>query len=105
MSGRYESPLGVQANAWAAVLTGANTNSPGFLDTFSSPFVSAFGHVSGATTITLMYSHDNTNWYAGPTIVIAGASDFFLNATSAARYACLQSTNNITSTATLAAKG
>lgn len=103
MTQRFGQGLGVQANAWSNATTGANTNSNS-LDIWGNPFVSAFGHVSGATTITLMYSQDNTNWYAGPTVVLAGAADFKIDATTGARYVALQSTNSVTATATLTAK-
>jgi hypothetical protein len=103
MENRCSPPIGVQANAWSNAATGANGQSAA-LDTFSCPHVSAFGNASSATTITLMLSMDNINWYAGPTVVLAGAGNFYLTANIAARYIALQSTNNVTVTATLAAK-
>jgi uncharacterized protein YaiE (UPF0345 family) len=104
MSGRYNAPLGVQANAWSNATTGAGATS-GALDTFNCPFVSAFGAVDGATTITLQYSQDGTHYYDGPSQTLTGAGDFRIDVLCAARYVRLKSSANVTATATLAAKG
>lgn len=104
MAERNVPNIGIHANAWNNVLTGVNTNSK-VIDTWSCPFVDAFGHVDGATTLTLMLSQDSTSFYAGPTITLGGASDFVFDpATIAARYIALQSTANVTATATITAK-
>lgn len=104
MWARGDTPLGTQGNAWAnGAATSANTNSS-VVDVMDAFFVSAFGHVDGATTITLMYSIDGTNFYAGPTVTLAGAADFKIDATVAARYLALQSTNNVHATASICAK-
>ena len=102
MSVQFSQPL--SAVAWNDVATGVATNS-GVLDSHNSPFVSAFGHVSGATTITLMVSRDGSNFYAGSTVVLSGAADFCLNAEIGAEYVCLQSSADVTATAYLSAKG
>ena len=75
---------------WSATVVTANGQSATF-DALNAPFVSAFGHSSAATTITLMLSSDNSNWYAGPTQVLAGAGDFCINATVGAEFVALQS--------------
>ena len=93
----------LQSLVWSAATTGANGQSSA-LDTGLCPFVSAFGNVSGATTITLMLSRDNVNWYAGPTVVVAGAGNFFLSAEVGAQFVALQSTNSVTATAVVSAK-
>lgn len=100
-SPRFVAPL--YAEVWANGSTGAATNSA-TCNTYSSPFVTAFGNVSAATTITLMLSADGTNWYAGPTVVLTGAGNFYLNATVGAQYVALQSSNSVTATAVISAK-
>lgn len=97
--------IGFEGNGWANVATGAGGFS-GSCDLQWSPFVSVFGHVSGATTITVQVSQDGTTWYdSQSTQVLAGAADFCIHATIGARYVRLKSSANITATATLAGKG
>jgi hypothetical protein len=103
MSYRHAPPLGVHANAWSAAATGVNGTSTAF-DSWSLSTVSAFGNVSGATTVTLQYSADGTNYYDGPTQVLAGAGDFRIDAFAACRYVRLKSSNNVTATGTIQAK-
>jgi hypothetical protein len=67
------------------------------VDTWSCPFVTAFGHADGATTITLLASMDGTAFYATATQVLAGAADFGINVTCAARYFALKSSTGLTS--------
>lgn len=100
-SPRFVAPL--YAEVWTSASTGANTNSATF-NTWASPFVTACGNVSGATTITLMLSVDGSNWYAGPTVVLSGAGNFYLNATVGVQYVALQSSNSVTATAFISAK-
>lgn len=102
-TGRLVPPLGNQGNVWNAAATGANTNG-NIVDLGNCPFVSAFGHVSGAATVTLMLSADGANFYAGPTQVLSGAGDFCISGTIGARYGSLQSTANVTATGTIQAK-
>ena len=102
-AGRNVSPIGVHGNAWNAASVGSNGTSA-VLDTWSCPYVSAFGNASAATTLTLQFSMDGTNFYAGPSVTLSGAGDFHLDATAAARYLRLQSSSAATLTATLAAK-
>jgi hypothetical protein len=66
------------------------------VDTFSCPFITAFGHADGAATITLLASMDGTNFYAIATQVLAGAADFAINVTCAARYFALKSSAGLT---------
>jgi hypothetical protein len=102
-AGRNVSPIGVQGNAWNAASVGTNGTSA-VLDTWSCPFVSAFGNASAATTLTLQYSMDGTDFYAGPSVTLSGAGNFYINSTTAARYLRLLSSAAATITATLAAK-
>lgn len=100
---RFYPPIGKHANAWDAAsvdIAGTSTS----LDTWSCPFVSAFGNSSAAATITLQYSHDDTNFYDGPTQVLSGAGNFRIDATCAARYVRLKASAAATITATLSAK-
>ena len=101
MSHRYSPPL--SSLVWIGVAVGANGQSPSF-DSGSLPFVSAYGNASAATTITLMYSNDGTNWRAGGTVVLAAAGDFVMNVTSGARFHALQSTAACTVSAVISAK-
>lgn len=107
--GRKVPPLGTQGNVWAGVATGVNT--PGnavFLG--SCRFLSVFGSVSGACTITLMISADGVTWYSsGLTASPAGAGTFVINGTVGAvmvgaQYATLQSSANVVATGTIQAK-
>jgi len=102
-AGRNVSPIGVHGNAWDAAAVAANGTSA-VLDTWSCPYVSAFGNAGAATTLTLQYSLDGSNFYAGPSVNLSGASDFHIDATTAARYLRLLSSSAATITATLAAK-
>ena len=104
MGGQKAQPLGSQGNAWNGVATGTNTNSTAIY-VGSCAWVSAFGHVSGAATITVYYSFDNTNWYASTNkVTTAGAADFALDFTTAAPYIALQSSAGVTATATICGK-
>ncbi len=102
-AGRNVSPIGVQGNAWnaAAVASGGTS---AVVDTWSCPYVSAFGNAGAATTLTLRYSLDGSNFYAGPSVTLSGAGDFHIDATTAARYLQLLSSSAATLTATIAAK-
>ena len=102
-AGRNVSPIGVHGNAWNAASVGANGTSA-VLDTWSCPYVSAFGNAGAATTLTLQYSMDGTHFYAGPSVTLSGSGDFRIDAASAARYLRLLSSAAATITATLAAK-
>jgi hypothetical protein len=102
-SGRNVSPIGGQGNAWSAATVAANGTSA-VVDTWSCPYVSAFGNASAATTLTLQYSADGSSFYDGPTVTLSGAGDFHLDATTAARYLRLLSSSAATLTATIAAK-
>jgi hypothetical protein len=102
-AGRNVSPIGVHGNAWKAASVAANGTSA-VVDSWSCPYVSAFGNAGGATTLTLQYSLDGSNFYAGPSVTLGGAGDFHLDATTAARYLRLLSSSSATLTATIAAK-
>lgn len=103
--GRFNHPIGTQGNVWSAASTGVSTNG-NVVDTNNNPFASIFGHVDGATTLTVMVSADKSNFYAsGTTIVMAGGGDFGINATLGCQYVTLQSSAGVTATATIQAKG
>lgn len=103
-AGRLVPPIGNQGNAWNAAATGAGGNSNA-VQVYDSPWVSVFGHVDGATTLTVCYSHDGVTWYAsGNKATTTGAGDFSIDFTTAAQWIRLQSSANVTATATVAAK-
>lgn len=95
--------VGDHANAWDNAATGAGGFSNS-VDCRYTPFVSAFGHVSAATTIMMQLSQDNVNFYDAANMVLAGASDFDISRTVGARYVRLKSSANVTATATIAGK-
>src|SRR5262249_54081977 len=104
MSARSVPPIGTPLNAF----TGANPGAGGVsavIDPLNSPFVSAFGHVGGATTIMLQYSADGATFYdSGHTASPAGAADFCIDAICGAQYVRLKTTNGVVVTATVQAK-
>jgi hypothetical protein len=117
MSGRNVPPITPQGVAvWGtstqnaagstntAAAVGAGTNSS-IIDTKNSPFVSAFGHASGATTISILYSADSVNFYAAHSVVLAGGADFCIDCICGAQYVCLQSSGAVNIWATISAKG
>ena len=95
---------GSHANAWNAATTGVGGVSAS-LAVGDFPFVSAYGNANAATTITLQYSADNTNFYDGPNVVLAGAGDFRIDAQTGAEYVRLKSSASVTATASIEAKG
>ncbi len=95
--------VGAHANAWSAAAVGIDGTSTA-LDAQYTPFVSAFGNASAATTITLQYSQNGVNYYDGPNQALGAAGDFRIDATVGARYARLKSSAAATITATLAGK-
>jgi hypothetical protein len=56
------------------------------VDIWSYPYVSAFGNANAATTLTLQYSIDGTDFYAGPSVTPSGAGNSSIDAATAARY-------------------
>jgi hypothetical protein len=96
-------PVGAQANAWnaVAVLAGGVSNN---IDCQFNQRISAFGVVDAATTIDLMVSQDNVNFYVAGNQVLGGAGDFHITVESGARYAHLRSVGAATITGTIAAK-
>lgn len=97
-------PIGAQGNAWNAAAVGiAGTSN--IVDITNQPLVTAFGHVSAATTITLQLSEDGTNFYSSQhNQVLAGAADFSFDGEVASKYARLISSAAATITATIAGK-
>jgi hypothetical protein len=97
--------VGTHANAWDNAASGAGGFS-NILDTEGCSIVSGFGHVSGTTTLTLQVSQNGADFYDNNgQEAITGAVDFGTSWTVAARYVRLKSSNNVTITATLAARG
>ena len=89
---------------WNAAVVGVAGVSPGVIAD-DAPFVSAFGNCGAASTVTLQYSDDNVTFYDGPTSILAGASDFRIDATTGARWTRLKSSAAATITAFISAKG
>jgi hypothetical protein len=96
----YTQPLSTVIWAAASTGTSVSTNS---LRKWSLPFVSVAGHVSGAATVTLMYSVDGVTFYAGPSTTLSGASDFSIDATCGFEFVALKSSANVTATAVISA--
>jgi hypothetical protein len=96
--------VGAHANAWNAAAVGAGGTSAS-VDCQNTPFVSAFGNASAATTITVQYSQNDVDYYDGPNQVLGGAGNFRIDATVGARYVRLKSSAAATITATIAGKG
>jgi hypothetical protein len=96
--------VGAHANAWNATAVGAGGNSTA-IDCQYTPFVTAFGNTSGATTISLQVSQDNSNFFTAATVTIGtGGGNFGIDVTTGARYVRLSSSNARTITATIAGK-
>lgn len=97
-------PVGVQGNGWNNAAVAAN----GVSNAVNIPyqvFVTCFGHVSAATTLTLQISQDGTNFYdTAVTAAPSGAVDFYLGTNIGAAYIRLKTSNAVTITATLSAK-
>lgn len=95
--------LGSQANAWSASAVGINGKSTA-IDTQWSQICTAFGNTSGAATLTVEYSADNTNWYSSAINTGAVTGNFGVTFTTGARYVRLSSSAAVTITATLQCK-
>lgn len=96
--------VGSHANAWNAAAVGAAGTSAA-VDVSRTPFVSAFGNASAATTVTLQYSMDGVNFYDGPAQTLGAAGNFRIDATCAAAWVRLKSSAAATITGTIAGKG
>lgn len=96
--------VGTHANAWnaAAVLAAGTSTS---VDCQYASSISIFGNASAATTITVQYSQDNTNFYDDTIDTISANGNFAFNLTAGARYVRLKSSAAATITATIAGKG
>lgn len=92
------------ANVWNAVAAGAGDASTNHVNLQHYQLLSAFGNANAATTISLQYSQDGTNWYTAATVVLAGAGDFCFDVNCCAKYARLKTSGAATITATMAAK-
>lgn len=92
-----------QKKVWNAALTGIGGVSTQ-LTIGDAKVLSAFGHVDGACTITVQYSADGTNFFDGPTQVLAGAADFRIDYFPGCAHTRLKSSANVTATAWISAK-
>jgi hypothetical protein len=94
-------------NARGATNTAAAVASNGVsavVDTMDAPFVSAFGHASGATTIVIQYSADGINFYTAHSVVLAGAAGFAIDCICGAEFVRLQTSAAVSIWATIQAK-
>lgn len=84
--------------AWDGLsTTGSNGDSSGFQP--NGPTLSIFGDVDGATTISVWFSNDGSNFYQDVnSFITSGAGDVSLTITTAAQYVRLRSSNDITAT-------
>jgi hypothetical protein len=95
--------FGAQANAWSAATVGiAGTSN--VVDTAYTPFCSAFGNTSNASTITVQLSADGSTFYSSATNTGAVTGNFGLSFSPGARYVRLISSAASTITATLQCK-
>ena len=98
-------PIGEEGNAWNNQSTGINGDSSS-VDLEYNAFVDIVGNTSGATELTIYKSQDDTKFYDSEVkIEIEEAGDFAINGLYVGfRYIRLQSSNDVTATATIAAK-
>lgn len=97
--------VGFEGNAWNNAATGAGGVSNA-VDCQGSHTVTAFGHVSGATTLTVQFSQNGTTFYdTATTTAPVGAADFALSFSTGARWVRVKSSGAVTATATIAGKG
>lgn len=89
---------------WSGASVGINGQSAG-VQIFNAKWVSIFGNVSAATTITVMYSADGANWYGGQSTTLGGAGNFHFDLVCGAEWIALQSSAAATITAIVSAKG
>lgn len=95
---------GTEGNAWDDAATGAGGNSAA-VDVSGGGVVSIFGTVDGATDLDVYYSQDGATWYQSEhQISLAGAGDFGQDFRVGAAFVRLQSSNDVTATATVANK-
>lgn len=94
---------GFQGNLWAAAAaTGAGGLSAA-VQLNNCRLATIFGHVSGATTLTVEFSIDGVNYYdSGITNAPAGNNDVGFSFDCAAPYVRVKSTNNVNATLNLA---
>lgn len=99
------SNFGSYNNAWNNELTGTSGNSNSVNCQYASN-CTMFGHVDGATTISVWISQNNTNFYqTGYRYVATGDEDVWLNIKYiGAQYIRLQSSVDVTANITLAGK-
>ena len=97
--------IGTEGNAWNNELTGANGESA-VVDTRYTSVVDIAGVVDGPTNIEVLKSQDGTNFYfSGIRVEIDVAGDFGINDLPVGfRYIRLLSNQDVTATATIAAK-
>lgn len=88
---------------WNAAAVAANTPSA-FLDSGGAPFVSAFGHVSAACTVSLLASDDGVTGYVVATQVLSAAGDYGITGSYGAQFFALEVSAPVTATGILSAK-
>lgn len=94
--------VGTHANAWDAASTGVGGTSTAVDCQYVSQ-VAVFGDTSGASTLTVQLSQDNSNFYDSETTISADG-DFGTTVSVGARYVRLHSSADVTATATIAGK-
>lgn len=93
---------GVQGNLWNAAVVGIAGVSA-LVQINNCRVVTVFGHVSGATTLTVQFSVDGINFYdSGVTNAPAGAADVGFSFDCAAPYVRVKSSAAATITLNLA---
>jgi hypothetical protein len=97
-------PVGTHGNLWnnETPIAGSNSNS---VDTQYTTAVDFFGFVSGACTLTVRLSQNDSDWYDSIYSYVAeGSTEFHIATVIGARYVRLFTDESVTITATAAAK-
>lgn len=94
----------IQVATALAIGAGGSTSSA---DMTSRPFISVFGDVSAAATVTVEVSGDNVTWYdtASTATIAAGGGEFHIGLTTGAPHIRLKSSAAVTLNAWIAGKG
>lgn len=94
----------VSATLWNAATVIANDTSS-IIDIEHCQHIDIIGSTDGAVNIDVQLSHDNTNWYAGPQLIVPGAEEFYASLTIGAQYLRLKVDAGVTITAHVDSKG
>lgn len=96
--------VGGHGNAWNNATPAAGGTSSSVL-VLSASVISVFGNANGATTLTVQFSYDGTNFYDSEyTITLTDAGDFGKTIQCGARYVRLKTSASVTITATISGK-